>query len=336
VDRVLILTADPALAAALGDGVRRAGALPVGLVDSETVFGGRPPTEPPLLSFEDRRSEAPREDPIGPLPRERIAFRSADQPFELSESFAEVIPIDRCLVGLTGLAARRVEAARDRLALESRAGALALGEVMAGVLHELKNPVNNIASGVERLQSLPGADDPVWSKWLDLVGRNAELLRHAVTSLLGGLRDGGPMRDLDLREVLDQAAEFAFKGDPDTRSIEVVREFSTDPCPVVGRAGELTHLFLNLLINARQAIGAGEAGRVTLRCRPGGVEIEDTGPGIPEDIRERLFSSRVTTKTGGTGIGLMLVRRIAERHGARVRAENGKRSGARFRVDFPR
>lgn len=212
-----------------------------------------------------------------------------------------------------------------------------LGEVMAGVLHELKNPVNNMLGSLERVSKRIEAD-PAVSRWAEIIRRNGELLRESVGSLLAGFRCQLPPQPVDVHETLDRAARYALKGDASVRDIGLIRELLAENAVVHASPGPLLHLFLNLLVNARQAIGS-NAGTITLRsCNVDDrlkVEVQDSGPGIEPEMLERMFQRFQTTKKTGSGIGLMLVKSVAEQIGGTVAAENSPHGGAVFRVELP-
>lgn len=222
---------------------------------------------------------------------------------------------------------------RSRSELEKMA---MLGSVTAGVLHELKNPLNNLLGGMERLLSKVNTD-PAVLRWGSMMRRNGEQLRDSLRDLLDGFRPEMAGEAVDLHGVLDRAILYVLKGDIAHRNIAVQKELDDDTPLVQGSAGHLLHVFLNLILNARQAMG--NAGVLTVRTHwsPEGavVEIEDTGPGIEPEAAPRLFVDFHSNKPGGSGLGLVLCQQIVARHGGTIAAENRPQGGARFRVTLP-
>lgn len=214
-----------------------------------------------------------------------------------------------------------------------------LGTVSAGVLHELKNPLNNVLGGMERMLALVDKDSAT-RRWGNIIQRNGELLRDSLVDLLAGFREEGAFKAVALHPLMDRAVTYALKGDMAYRKITLDRRYAEDNPMVFGSSGHLLHLFLNLLVNARQAIGQ-QPGSITLRTtreanRPEVIiDVEDTGPGIPPDLEANMFESIQTTKAEGTGLGLLLCGKIVERHQGRIEAENLPSGGARFRVYLP-
>ena len=120
--------------------------------------------------------------------------------------------------------------------------------------------------------------------------------------------------------------------------IEIERDFGDLP-RVRCHAGQLNQVFLNLLMNACDAIG--DRGRIAVRTRTEDgqvrLEFEDDGPGIPGEVRDRIFEPFFTTKPvgQGTGLGLSLTHGIIERHGGRIWVESGQQTGTRFVIELP-
>ena len=110
------------------------------------------------------------------------------------------------------------------------------------------------------------------------------------------------------------------------------------PATVSADRDQLTQVLVNLLKNAEEAM-AGRTGRISVRIQLGeeiSVEVEDEGPGIAAELKERLFEPYVTTKANGTGLGLAIARRIIEEHQGRLELHDGSSGGALFRVVLPR
>ncbi len=222
---------------------------------------------------------------------------------------------------------------RERLAL--------VGSATSAMIHELKNPLAAIKSTAMVLRRRLGSD-PRGQELTQIIEREIDRLEGSVLNVLTYVR---PTRNeavaLELLPLLRQLVavvepEFAAAG----VSVDLRVE---EPLPVLrGDPARLRQLFLNLMLNAREAMPRG--GRVTIEAHPvsaeGGaaagaeVSIADTGGGIPAEHMERLFEPFFTTKRLGTGLGLVNVRRIAEEHGGKVTAANGA-SGAVMTVRLP-
>ncbi|MEZ4334674.1 MAG: ATP-binding protein [Myxococcota bacterium] len=225
-----------------------------------------------------------------------------------------------------------------------------LGQLVAGVAHELNNPIGFVHANLQLL-------DEFVEKLVraEASGEDTTRYRDAITKLLKRSREGTErvkqiVQDLRTFSRMDQAdlqsaqltdeidrtialMEPRFKG-----SIEVVRAYQ--PLPEVRcYPGQLNQVFLNLLMNACDALDDG--GRITVRTEPTldgvRIEFEDTGPGIPESIRSRIFDPFFTTKEvgKGTGLGLSLSHGIVERHGGKLQIVSRPGHGAIFQIDLP-
>jgi two-component system, NtrC family, sensor histidine kinase HydH len=225
----------------------------------------------------------------------------------------------------------------DLLAQQARSERLStFGQLVGSIGHELRNPLGVIETSVFILKGRQTPGDERTAKHLDRIGEQVTIANRIVSDLLDMIRDkplkAEPVR---LMEVWLSAVS-AVQHQPEV----VIEERGLAELPEVrGDPHQLRQVFVNLLENAVQAMG--EAGKVELKARPlpGAVEIaiEDSGPGVSESIRRRLFEPLITTKARGIGLGLPLVKRILERHGGSIayapRPEGS--SGARFLLRIP-
>jgi signal transduction histidine kinase len=207
-------------------------------------------------------------------------------------------------------------------------------KMAAMAAHEIRNPLGVIRGTVELMRERSGAKLSARDKEAleDVLGE-VERLRRLTEDLLD-LSADRPLASqrVELSEVLEEAARATEAAFP---AVKVRRSFAELP-PVEGDAGRLRQVFANLLQNAAQAQGEGE---VRLAAEPDGsavrVRVEDDGPGVPPEIRQRLFDLFVTGKANGTGLGLALCRRLVERHGGSVTLVPEQRKGSTFEVRLP-
>lgn len=218
-----------------------------------------------------------------------------------------------------------------------------LGQLAAGVVHELNNPLTSILVYTEyvlRQAEARGADDGEVEKLervLESAGRIQEFAKDLVTY---ARTERGVREPIDVTQILDQAVAFCAPV-LERGQVRVTRDFEPGLplLPVV--RGQVQQIFVNLITNAAHALG-GRPGRLHLRVGTntrGFVEIrvEDDGPGVPEAKREEIFRPFVTTKSSGegTGLGLSIVRTLAERHGGTVSVEDSPLGGAGFVLALP-
>ncbi len=212
--------------------------------------------------------------------------------------------------------------------------------------HEVKNPLSGIRGAAQLLDEVvPEPERPL----LDLIVAETERITRLVEEM-EVFADERPLRrrPVNIHLVLEHVRRVAEAGFG--RHVDFVEEYDPSLPPVAGDRERLVQLFLNLVKNACEATP--EGGRVMLRTRyhhgirvtvpenrerlelPICVEVEDTGPGVPEHLREHLFEPFVSGRPGGRGLGLALVATITARHGGIVALADGTR-GALFRVRLP-
>jgi PAS domain S-box-containing protein len=226
----------------------------------------------------------------------------------------------------------------------SRAERLAaLGELAAGVAHELNNPMAYVLTNLELLSSEierraePSLREPL-SDALDGVRR----MREIATELrrFGRADDAGEPEAVDVKRAVTSALSIAQNQIRHRAQVE--RELEADLW-VMGREGQLVQVLVNLLLNAAQAIPEGDTDRqrIAIRARalPHGrveISVSDTGPGFPEEIWPQLFRPFTTSRLGqGLGLGLAISRRIVARFGGEISARNLEPHGAIVSIVLP-
>lgn len=215
------------------------------------------------------------------------------------------------------------------------------GELLAGVTHELNNPLAAVLSLAELLAERPDLDPEVRDD-LQEIRREAQRAANIVRQLLAFVRRRDPLRlPVNLNALVRDTVALR-RGALRLAGIDVELALSDVPA-VAGDEHQLQQMLLNLLTNAEHAMAQAAEGRrllhVATRWVPGGLEliVRDTGPGIPADILPRIFDPFVTTKRAGegTGLGLSIVSRMVREHGGRALAQNHAEGGALFTVFLP-
>jgi signal transduction histidine kinase len=222
----------------------------------------------------------------------------------------------------------------DLLAQQARVERLStFGQLVASIGHDLRNPLGVIETSLYILRNRAGDDDRV-KKHLDRIGEQLGVANGIITNLLDMIRNRPLAKEpVQLAQVVAGAAEAVQKPEGVSLALDGLEALPT----VDGDPVQLRQVFVNLLENA--VFAASPQGEVTVRGRrgPGAVEldVEDTGPGVDPATRRRLFEPLITTKDRGIGLGLALVKRIAERHGGGVEYSDRPGGGARFTVRIP-
>jgi PAS domain S-box-containing protein len=226
----------------------------------------------------------------------------------------------------------------------------AMGALATGIAHEIRNPLVAIKTFAELLPER--ADDVEFKSTFAKVAAK-EI--HRIEELLGRLRAlavpaVATLHPVELAEPIADTLDL-LRGEADRRHVRVMSEIEPDLPGVLGESDQLKQLFLNLFLNALDAMATGGTLSVTVRAdrprrvgasgvKPSGslvtVRVTDTGPGIPRDDMPRIFEPFFTTKAQGTGLGLAICRGIADAHRARLWAEPGPAGvGTAFVIQFP-
>ncbi|MGE0705123.1 MAG: nitrogen regulation protein NR(II) [Vicinamibacterales bacterium] len=243
----------------------------------------------------------------------------------------------------------RVEQLEERERLRDRLASL--GEMAAGIAHELKNPLAGIEVTAGLLRRLVPHSPDAQSLLADIISE-AKLANAIVVEMLEFVR---PIRleveRTSVAQVLDQALTMAESKAP-RGEVAVVTEVPSDLPVVDADQHQLCQVFTNLLINAFEALDG--RGRVVVRATA--VELEhdpsfssevsaptpaivvdvvDDGPGVPPQLHDRIFDPFFTTKPKGSGLGLSIVRKIIDAHDGRIDLHSVPGQGTRFRVTLP-
>ncbi len=255
----------------------------------------------------------------------RVDIRSRDEFEALGRSFNEM--------------GRRLE--EGRLLLARSAKMSAFGQMAAGVVHEIGQPLTSLQGLVEL--TLDGPTDPEQRKYLETVQQELERLRGIVIKFKAFSRaPDGAREEVSLNDLVLEAQRLV-EHQLEMKGISCTVETEEAMPPVRGDANSLQQVLVNLLINAMDALEeSGKHGRaIEIRTFTQSgracVSVRDNGPGVPDEIRDRIFDPFFTTKEGGkgTGLGLAIVESIVHQHGGAVRVETDPAPGMTFTVLLP-
>jgi two-component system, NtrC family, sensor kinase len=215
----------------------------------------------------------------------------------------------------------------------------ALGELAAGVAHEINNPLTGVLTFSSLLLKKVDENHP-WKKDLDTIVQQTSRCRNIVKGLLDFARQRKPdKRQWDIHQLLEKTLTLLEKQAP-FQNIRIVKEFSPGLPMLFVDADQIQQVFMNILLNAADAM-SGSGGSLTIRTghRNGLVEVAftDTGYGIPKEHLPKLFDPFFTTKqTGkGTGLGLAISYGIIQSHGGDIKVESEAGKGSTFRIRLP-
>lgn len=211
----------------------------------------------------------------------------------------------------------------------------ATGQLAASLAHEIRTPLASIEGAAEMLDGdVPPA---LRSEMTGILRKESRRLSRLLAGLLDYAKPQPPeFRDSDVREILSSMIALAS---PSARQSQVELRFEPPrtAIPLFCDSQQLTQVFLNLTMNAIQAMPTGGAVEYSIETTPSSVRIRvaDTGPGIPADKRDRIFEPFVTSKPDGTGLGLAVTAQIVAAHQGRITVNSREPHGAEFVVELP-
>src|ERR1700722_18676756 len=236
---------------------------------------------------------------------------------------------------------RKLQQAQEEARRSERLAAL--GQMSAGLAHEIRNPLGVIKGSAEMLQQKLGESNPLAGELAGYISTETNRLSALVTRFLDFARPlHAELTPQDITSVLDRAVhDVAVTHKEKGASVRVERQYQQN-LPLVPLDESLSEqAFVNLIQNAYDAMGGGGGTLRVLAARAKSannarvdLRIEDTGPGIPDELREQIFNPFVTTKKTGVGLGLSIVSRIIDGHHGSIRLKSGLK-GAGFVMFFP-
>jgi len=237
----------------------------------------------------------------------------------------------------------RKQAAEDRLKLQEQlrhADRLAtIGQLAAGVAHEINEPLGNILGFAQLAQKCPGLPEQATQDLNKIIAASLQA-REVIKKLMLFARQKQPEKTkVNLNDVINEGLTF-LESRCAKEGIELVRLLASDMPQIVADPSQLHQVLVNLVVNALQAMP--EGGRITIRTMAGenhvSLIVEDTGIGMTDEVKKQMFIPFFTTKDvgQGTGIGLSVVHGIITSHGGSIKVESNIGTGTRFEIKLPR
>ncbi len=230
--------------------------------------------------------------------------------------------------------------AEERLALKeqlSRAERLSsLGEMAAKISHEIRNPLGIIKSSTELLKKKMVAVDPS-NTISDVIVEETDRLNNIITDFFNYAKPRNPnLTPCRVEEVIDKNLTF-LSPQLDGQGYRIQTRYGNNLPEIVADTAMLYQAFLNILINAMQAMPDGGDVQIEVDSTDGSVQITflDNGTGIPHDVLEKIWEPFFTTKDFGTGLGLGIVKNIVESHGGNIQMDNRPEGGAGVFIELP-
>jgi signal transduction histidine kinase len=312
------------------------------------LFGA--PRESALRTYVPLRAEKPLSNIEGPILGVFEIVQDLSEDYQTITAFRHrIILISVLIMGTLFFVLRQLvkrgekiteQRAQERLQLKEKlanAQRLAsLGEMVAAISHEIRNPLGIISSTAELLKEKLARTDPE-DQLADVVVQEANRLNGIVTDFLGFARPQEPnVMPCRIDDVLEKNLTF-LSPEIDRNGYRVHKRFATDMPEIEADPGLLYQAFLNILINAMHAMPDGGDIYIELSARKHLITIvfTDEGPGIPDDILARIWEPFFTTRDKGSGLGLPIVRKIIEGHGGIIEVDNGPEKGTQVTVTLP-
>jgi len=244
-----------------------------------------------------------------------------------------------CCYGLQALLERQRQATEEAEEFAAREGQLhSAGRLAAEFAHQIKNPlavINNVAFSLQRALR---AGKTVSAQQVEIIQEEVARADQVITQIMGYAQlSEGHVEKLNVIEELNRAIAQVFPPAVPT-AIKVHCEYGHGFSPLLMQRVHLSETFVNLLKNAREALGDKGNVQVTADCHRDHlveISVRDDGPGIAPDKIERIFEAYYTTKERGTGLGLAIVKHNVELYGGQVRVESELGKGAKFTLTFP-
>jgi len=237
---------------------------------------------------------------------------------------------------------------RQRMSALARANRLATaGELTASIAHEINQPLGAIQTNAETLDLILKASSPDLVEIKAIVAdiRRDQARASEVIRRLRSLFKRAPfeLKDFDLNEIVRETDQLvsSLSAAAVARQVDLSTSLAPEPLPIRGDRIQLQQVILNLIVNAIDAMSEMPSAERHIIVRTmripdfAEVTISDTGPGIPPEKLREVFQPFFTTKAGGMGIGLSIVRTIVEAHNGRIIAESQVGGGATFRITLP-
>jgi signal transduction histidine kinase len=264
-------------------------------------------------------------------PEELESLPAPDEVGVLSGALAHMTRALRAQQAERERAHARVLAAERRLARSERLASL--GQLAAGLAHELNNPLMVIQGAATEAQAAPKQAKP----WLDRIRKESQRCSELVRELLDYARPRAPQpRRFDLARLAQEAFDMARMARADKGPAYQLRLQAPEP-QVHADRDQMQQVLINLFSNGMDAMPEGGALSVSL-ARAGGrwhLRVQDQGPGLPARQREAVFRPFFTSKPRGTGLGLAIARSLMAGHGGQLRCVAARGKGACFEADWP-
>jgi signal transduction histidine kinase len=212
----------------------------------------------------------------------------------------------------------------------------AIGELAAGIAHEIRNPLGIISGSAETIRK--HENQKIREEMTGYILEESTRINRLISSFLDFAKPKEPkLVKCDLREVLEKTL-LLLSPQAKTQGVEIRKEIPQEPLQASVDPDQMRQAFTNLSVNALEAMPKGGILKITVLENPRdkvSIRFSDTGSGIPKEAQSKIFDPFFTTKEGGTGLGLSIAHRIVTQHGGDLDVEGGERKGSIFTITLP-
>ena len=212
----------------------------------------------------------------------------------------------------------------------------AIGELAAGIAHEIRNPLGIISGSAETVRK--HEDQKIREEMTGYILEESTRINRLISTFLDFAKPKEPkLVKCDLREVL-QKTLLLLSPQAKTQGVEIRKEIPQEPLQASVDPDQMRQAFTNLSVNALEAMPKGGILKITVLENPRdkvSIRFSDTGSGIPKEAQSKIFDPFFTTKEGGTGLGLSIAHRIVTQHGGNLGVEGGEGKGSIFTITLP-
>ncbi len=286
------------------------------------------------LASETRRGRQAEIELIDPEMNETLPMEITS--VEVPDAKGQVTAVVSILHDLSEI--RELERRRVEQQLFESEKLAAVGRLAASIAHEVNNPLEAIKNSLFLLQSTADAESN--ARFLEIARKETERVSHIIREMLGFARRSGGVEWINANQVIEETLVLVDKKMRQS-GIKILRDFDAALPDVHARPDQLKQVFLNLILNAQQAIERNgevrvKTSRYTTALAPSiSVEISDTGVGISEEELARIFEPFFSTRIKGTGLGLWVTQDIIRHHGGRIEVSSEKGRGTTFQIILP-
>jgi two-component system sensor histidine kinase PilS (NtrC family) len=270
--------------------------------------------------------------------RRELSFLRKDRDLVLGMTFSQLKNEQGSVTGLLGIFQDLTLMKGMELEMKKKERLAAIGEISAGMAHEIRNPLASLSGSLQLLKEELDLGEEN-RNLMDIALNEMDRLNNIVTEFLIYARPKAPdMEGCDLVSIVKDTAGLVVNSRELGEDVRLDADLPDEPVWISADPGQIKQVLLNLLVNAVQSIPGSGTVRIKVGANGHGsavVSVEDDGEGIDKEDLDRIFYPFYSTKERGSGLGLSIVYRIVEEHGGSIKVESEPGKGARFMVTLP-